>query len=325
MKRNKRILSLSVITTLLLSLNFTACSMFNKDNVEVNKGNNALNSSINLDKTTISNNDITETIELLKDLKNSLNKEDTVYKICKEEKEEKQKSLFNDYIKNVNELDNSLISKYTDNANNDILQTYKKVIKGEGDKLWSITPVGIGYEVIDNSTKRIVIADFNFVSDTPGFKIQTFKIVLSNSGKILNMTKIDDIKEKNNTRTPLSEDSHIKGSLNDDFNDELTAIIKKIKNKNLAEKIKEDKNKITEIKHIVSNVNIKNKNIDALTQLFEDINNSDKYCITKFINYDLDANAISEFTLSIPNKDKVKNYNIKYNRILNKIESINIE
>lgn len=323
--KNKLAIGLGAIIT--TSSLFTGCSVFhNQSKQELNENETVvLKNSINLDENSISKDDVTKATNVLNDLYKGLDQKE-LKDFSTSKTDEEILSLNKKIIKPIDVLDESCKNGLVNDLNNPFVETFRNSIKNPGDKLWSISLTGIGFEATDK-TNKIVIGDMNFVSDNPGFKIQPFKFTLDKDNKIIKVEKFGKEMNQANTRTPLNNNSNINGDLNVNFKTSLNTLLKKLDNKPVYENLIQNPKKISDVENLISSINMKDVSKDTLISLFKAFNGCEKghYGITEYIHSDLNADGESQYVLSIPVGNKVEKYSINYNRITDKITGINLE
>ena len=320
--KNKLTLCFGAIVT--TSLFFSVgCSPFNnKNNQKVNTENVVVKNVINIEENSVSKDDIKNANKILNDIYKNLDKKEAK-KYYSAKNDDEIKEINNKVISKINSMRKDFKSKMINDVDNPFSKIFKNTLKEEGDNVWSMSLVGIGYES-KSEPQKIILADINFVSDNPGFRIQPIKMTLDKSNNIVNIEQEGDILSQGNTRTPLTEKSELNGDLNVNFKTSLNTLLKKLDNKAVYENLKENPKKINDVENLISSINIKDVSKDELIDLFNSYNGCEKghYGITEYVHSDFNANGESKYVLSIPIKNKIKNYNITYNRITDKITGI---
>lgn len=308
---------------------FTGCAITNGSQPqETNQQRNiVLNSTINLNTSKISSNDISNYKKILENLYKQINKKE-LSKFSKTITEEDVMSLTKNLINDSNLFSNDCKKYLINNYDNPLALTFKDTIINQGDKLWSITLSGIGYDTTTNKddTNKFLIADMNFVSDNPGFKIQPLKLTLDKSNKIIKVERFGELIKSANTRKPLDTYSNINDDLNSDFKANLNTLLKKLQNKSAYDNLIQHPNNTSNVESIISTVRLDNSK-DVLIELFKALNDCPNggYGITEYIHTDFGANSESKYILSIPSGNKIQKFSINYNRITDKITGIIME
>lgn len=242
------------------------------------------------------------------------------------------------YIKNVTSnykktfySNESIFSKdYIDEMNSrekeDILiELLEDIYRTPNRKVYSTTLVAIGKQVINNKEVYKMVVDVNAVDDDLGFHIQRIDILLNNNKSIINIKKNGEMRNEVNTVNPITKDSEIVTSVHDKFIAEFKNLINSISNKPLYEKlIREGKNgESSEFKSFVTKIDLKDKEISSLYDMFKAGKGEFKnYAITSYEHKDINADAITNYTITIPYEGGISSFNIDFNRISNKIIGI---
>ncbi|EOU1990244.1 hypothetical protein BFS06_11530 [Clostridium perfringens] len=319
--KNKYLLALGLI----MPTFFVGCSNKNIDSSLVKKDSPLmLVNVLNLEKDNVSTEDLKKYDSVVENLFSGLNDEKTINKLVGEVNNNSIKELFGQYMSSINVISPTFKTTLVDNTSNVILDTYRKAIQNVGDKLWSMNVVGAGYKADSSGIYKEIIVDMNFVSDNPGFKIQTFKMLLDENNNIVSIQKDGELNTQANTRNPLSNEPYLSGDLNSNFKTSLNTILKKLLNKTVYDNYNDNPNDISNVKNLVSSIKIEKHNEDVLIELFKDINSSSKgkYGVTYIMNTNINANAETSYVLSIQSGNNIKKYSFNYNRITDKITTI---
>lgn len=227
---------------------------------------------------------------------------------------------------------NEIFSKeYIEAINNEtkkdiLIEVLGEIYSTANRRVYSATVVSLGKEVVNHKEVYNLILDVNAVDDDLGFHIQRLNLTLDNNKMIIDAHKIGGLVDEINTTTPITEDTDISASVHKEFVAELKSLITSMSNKALYDKlVQENKNgESSEFKSFISRVNLTNKNLNSLYDMFKSGKGEFKtYVITSYAHKNIDAEPITTYTVTIPYEGGVSSFYIDFNRLNNKIVGVN--
>ena len=183
---------------------------------------------------------------------------------------------------------------------------------------YSVTLTSIGSVTRGSNVLTKLSVDINAVDDDLGFHIWNLAVFLTSDNKIQDVKIIAENKTLKNTRTPLEPSlSVITNSANDTLTRSVNSFLKGITNENLYKKLVAGAKSFndSQLKALFSKLNIKDKNYDVLSDMFEiSKGNGSNFAITEVISTDFDGEPITDVILSIKSNDEVYKYDLQFNR-----------
>lgn len=191
---------------------------------------------------------------------------------------------------------------------------------------YSVSITSIGKVMKNDKPVTKVVVDINGVDDDMGFHVSSVAMFLNSKYEIQDMKTIFENKEYVNTRTPLDiEHSLIKNSTANIMTREVNKFLKEFNNKSLYDKIQISSMDInnSQLKSFFSNLDIEQKDYDALSELFNLIKgNSRNLAIVEYMQTDFDAVPYTSIILGVKTTEKTYKYNLQFDRGEEKLISI---
>lgn len=232
-----------------------------------------------------------------------------------------ERSLFDEGKESFNnQIKTFYTQKYAEKtATDDILyNALSKIYASKNKYPYSISLTSIGKVMKNDVPVTKAVIDINAVDDDRGFHVTSIALFMNNKYEIDDMKVIFEDKDYINTRTPLDENySLITNSSATNMVRGVNKFYKEFTNKALYDKLQISALDVTgsQLKSFLTNIDIKEKDYDVLSELFKLIKgNSNNLSIIEYIQTDFEAIPINSIILAVKTTEKVYKYNLEFNR-----------
>ena len=232
-----------------------------------------------------------------------------------------ERSLFDEGQESFNnQMKTFYTQKYVGkNATDDVLYNALSRIYASKNKYpYSVSLTSIGKIMKNDVPVTKAVIDINAVDDDRGFHVTSIALFMNDKYEIDDMKVIFEDKDYINTRTPLDADySLITNSSATNMVREVNKFYKEFTNKSLYDKLQISAIDVTgsQLKSFLTNIDIKEKDYDVLSELFKLIKgNSNNLSIIEYMQTDFEAMPINSIIFAVKTTEKVYKYNLEFNR-----------